>query len=95
MHRGAWRKKIPKTSRQVSSLLPGQKFMSQYVTVKRNGEKFGDVPDSEKTAQEKINMNEEEKSFKESLLGKQQRQNQNGRTKNQLSSASLCCNIQQ
>ena len=64
MHRGAWRKKIPKTSRQVSSLLPGQKFMSQYVTVKKNGEKFGVVPDIEK---EKINMNEEEKSFEDIL----------------------------
>ena len=64
MHRGAWRKKIPKTSRQVSSLLPGQKFMSQYVTVKKNGKKFEDVPDSEK---EKINMNEEEKSFEDIL----------------------------
>ena len=60
MHRGAWRKKVPTTSRQVNSLLPGQKFMSQYVTVTRNGEKFVDVPDSEKTAQEKINVNGEE-----------------------------------
>ena len=39
MHRGTWRKKF-----QVSSLLPGQKFMSQYVTVTRKWKKLGDVP---------------------------------------------------